>query len=258
MTKRTFLHYLLLFLFVCPILYGAQNFQEQFAQANELYKQTKFDAAYNLYKQIPEKNAQVYYNMGNCAYKLNKLGYALLYWKRAENDWGLFNRSELQSNIALVKDKLKKTQHEPKRIGTNRIVHAIPLVGPLKNATLSIVRTTPLIWLQLLFLIIWFFLFVSLRYLYAHKQKAIITFLFLIIAICGSTLVIKYNMRSRIYGIVVNPRSSLLSGPGDTYQTILQLPEGSSGKIHKHSDGYYKITIHGQIGWINQKNFKKI
>ncbi len=54
---------------------SATTFQETFYQANDLYKEGKFSKAYELYEKIPNKSAKVHYNLGNCAFKLNKIGY---------------------------------------------------------------------------------------------------------------------------------------------------------------------------------------
>src|SRR3989304_7631540 len=75
--------------------------QELFIKANEFYKQGNFAGAYELYQQIPNKSAQVQYNLGNCAYKRGKLGYALWHWRKAEKRWGVFGREELLNNIRL-------------------------------------------------------------------------------------------------------------------------------------------------------------
>ncbi|MFH0898910.1 MAG: hypothetical protein V1855_04995 [bacterium] len=253
--KKIFI--LSLFIF-CKTLHGEPNYQESFLQANDLYKQKKYEQAFKLYKKIPYPETTINYNLGNCAYKMNKLGYALLYWRRAENDWGLFNREELLANIALVKEQIKKNQGALKLFGASKLIHAIPFVGVLKEKTLSLIRSTPLIWIQLFFLFIWFFLFIYLRYLYQRKLKFIIFLLFLLASWFGLMLVIKYNMRFRMYGIIVKPQTKLLSGPSESYQTLLTLPEGGEGKIKTMSDNHYKVKINGQIGWINSEAFEKI
>lgn len=255
-SKKSFI--LMLLLIMTKGLCAAPNYQELFLEANEHYKENKFKAAFEKYKQIPNPSTKINYNLGNCAYKMGKLGYALLYWRRAENDWGLFNRQELVENIKLVQEQIKKTQGSIKRFGTAKIVHSIPFVSTIKEKTLSAVRSTPLLWLQLLFLLIWFFLFMYLRYLHQKKQKFIIVLLFLLASWFGLLLVIKYNMRFRKYGIVVQKQAKLLSGPADSYQTLIQLPEGVEGKIKKQSGDYYKVKINGQIGWMSSQAFEKI
>ena len=46
------------------------NYREQFLQANEFYKDGKVEEALSLYEGIPNKGGVVFYNLGNCAYKL--------------------------------------------------------------------------------------------------------------------------------------------------------------------------------------------
>jgi tetratricopeptide (TPR) repeat protein len=237
-----------LILFICfatQIINCQPNYQEMFLRANKFYKAGDFAKAYELYQKIPNPSPEVNYNLGNCAYKLEKYGYSLLYWRRAEKDWGLFNRSELQNNISLLKKKLDKS------IEKNFVVK-------IKNHAISLIRSTPLIILQILFLICWLFLFLYLRYLYKRKQKILIILLFLITALLGTFLVIKYTFEKRSYGIIVSQNATLLSGPGKNFQELATLPQASEVSIQKSSDGFYKIKFNKLFGWTSKNNIEKI
>src|SRR5579862_4199744 len=132
----------------------ATHQEDLFVQANELYKQGKFAQAQELYEKIPEKSSRVYYNLGNCFYKQNKYGYALANWRKAEHDWGFFNRSELLRNIMLVK-KLSGAHPEG-----SKDMSALSELNPAQKFMLTIkvfsasivsfIRATPLLFLQIL------------------------------------------------------------------------------------------------------------
>ena len=104
-------HSVLIFTLVIALfstLYAQEdNSQEIFAQANTLYKAGSFEQAMKLYKQIPKKSPYTYYNLGNCAYKLEQYGFALLYWRKAETSWSFFNRDELIDNMTLLREKMR-------------------------------------------------------------------------------------------------------------------------------------------------------
>ena len=235
-------------------LINAQSPKKLFEQANKLYKSEKFERALKLYKKIPNKSAYVNYNLGNCAYKLERYGYALLYWRRAEKNWGIFNREELVSNIFLVKEKLGGMRGiTPKE--RNPIVKRIV---NLKNIGISLLRSMPIFILQLLFLIIWIFLFIYIRFLYKKRKKQTITILFSLIAIFGVLLVIRYTIDSRRYGIVVSKTAPLRSGPGTTFQTLLNIPEGTEVIIKRKTDGSYKVKALRQIGYVQKSDLEKI
>jgi len=171
------------------------NYQEMFLKANKFYKEGEFQSAYDLYKKIEIKSSQLHYNKGNCAYQLGKYGYALLYWRRAERSWGLFNRAELLDNIALLKHKINKSK--PYKNIT------LLFLKKMKRYVSSLLRSTSLFSFQLLFLIFWVFLFLYLRYLYKNKQKIIIAILFFLIALFGTLLVIKYSLSCYQRGVVI-------------------------------------------------------
>lgn len=247
MRNKSLLQIIFLFLFLfTPILKAQTNYQETILQANKLYKESSFEEAFNLYKKVPDPSPQINYNLGNCAYKLNKLGYALLYWKRAEKEWGLFNKSELLENIALLKKKLQPQSNTPNSFFI------------IKSNVLGIIKSVPIILIQLIFLIVWIFLFIYLRYLYKRKQKILITLLFLIIATLGGTLVIRYNLDHKTFGIITSKKASMFSGPNTNFQELGIIPEASEIEIQKASSGFYKIKFNKSLGWVNKKEVGKI
>ncbi len=228
--------------------------QELFLQANELYKAGNYEKAYECYKQIPKKSAHVHYNLGNCAYKLNKLGYALLYWRKAETNWGLFNRAELTHNISEVKKRLN--EHNDKKEETRSFI--IALSQYCKITVLSIVQSIQLLYLQLLFLIAWISIFLIKRWPVAKKLKFATIPLLLLLCIFGFMLAVKYGLRMTQKGIVITPKAMVRSGPGETFQSIMTVHEGDEGTIKKVTDPYYKVSFKGKLGWINNTVFEKI
>lgn len=225
-----------------------------FTQANTLYKQGRFQAAQETYEKITEKSSRVFYNLGNCYYKQDKYGYALLYWRKAEHDWGLFNRAELLRNIALVK-KVAAGGVDPKEI--NPLQKLIIEAKNAKAALVSLVRSTPLLFLQILFLIIWILIFSTLRFLHRKKLRIVMVGLFMLFVVSASALAVKYGLSFRQYGVMVQ-KGSLLSGPGEGYQTLGSIAEAQEVVIQKTSGEYCKIKVHGQIGWMHHKFVKEV
>ncbi len=219
-----------------------------FLEANRLYKEKKFQDAMNRYLKIPQPSAVVNFNLGNCAYNLGRLGYALLYFRRAQREWGFFNRGELLSNIALIKDKLRPADEKVR----------FAFLKAAKGSITSLLRAIPLGVLQLIFLLLWIFLFIYLKVLYKEKQKIIIVPLFFLVALFGVFLVIKYSLDSRRYAVVIRTEGKLLSGPDEKFQLLVMLPEGSEVVVTKASDGYVKIKRGSQIGWIRREFIKEV
>lgn len=239
------------------LLGATTNYAEEYLRAHELYKQSKFQESYDVYSKIPNKSPQVYYNLGNCAFKLGHLGEALLNWRRAESDWGLFNRHELLENIELVEKKLDKKAgvKRPKKGSFEAILLAMKRA---QGRFFSAIRSIPLFFLQLLFLFIWCLLFLGLRYLNRSRQRFLLVLLFILNGFFGTMLALKYNMSLRSYGVVIVEKTSLLSGPDDSFQILGFLHEGKEGLIKKDSGLYYKIKVNGQLGWVKKGAFQKV
>lgn len=226
------------------------SYQVIFDKANSLYKDGQYEAAMEFYKKIQDKSAVVNYNLGNCAYKLNKLGFAHLYWRRAEKYWGVSDRTELLNNIKMVKDKLREQKNGKKDKKTEAVFKNLK---NFKIQIISFIRATPLFFFQIVFLILWIFLFVFIRKLFKLRKRLLAAMLFTFIAISGLMLVSKYNFEYKQFGIVTTASARLLSGPGDNYQVLSFVTEAKEVVIQKSSNGFYKIKINGQIGWISQK-----
>jgi len=221
--------------------------QTVFLQANALYKKGKFAQAKNLYEKIPHKSAFVHYNLGNCAYKLEQYGVALLSWRRAEKHWGFFNRDELIDNITLLKEKLRIIQG-----GEIKKRSPITLAFlKIKNLIVSSLQSLPLLIVQFIFLLLWLFLFLYIRFLYKKRKKVVICTLFGFIAFFGIILAGRYNIEAHRYGVITSRQAPLLSGPERTFQTLMNLHQAQEVVIKKESGAYYKIGVFGQTGWIH-------
>ena len=77
---------------VIPILFlfalssWSQSFEEQFSTANGLYKDGDFNKAVELYLSIENEgveSADLYFNLGNCYYKMNKVAPSIYYYEKA-------------------------------------------------------------------------------------------------------------------------------------------------------------------------------
>src|ERR1700722_3305000 len=68
------------------IIFGNGNNQEIFLRAHKLYEQKEIEQAYALYQSIENKGSAVWYNMGNCNYKLGKFLEAYACWHQAKKN----------------------------------------------------------------------------------------------------------------------------------------------------------------------------
>ena len=216
-----------------------------FRKANACYKAGYFKEAKRLYDSIDEKSATVNYNIGNCAYKLNDLGTALLHWRRAEQDWGLFGRRELLENISFINNTITK-----KRGARRYVSYLRTLVG-------SYARSFPIIFLQIIFLLMWFLFFMCLRIYKKRKWFIFATFIFLFVLV-SVAMIVRYSFENGNRAVVMQKDVPLLSGPGNKFQALGYLHLGNEVSAGKESEDFVKIRTSGLIGWTLKKNVEKI
>lgn len=78
--------FLFLLLIIVTNVSVAQTTEELFKTANDLYKNNELEDAAALYEQIESKglvSSELFYNLGNTYYKLNKVGPSIYYYEKA-------------------------------------------------------------------------------------------------------------------------------------------------------------------------------
>lgn len=225
-----------------------KNSTQSFLYANELYKKGDFSEALKQYNHITYKSPHVFYNMGNCAYQLNKFGLALLYWRKAEINWGLFGRDEVLHNIELVKAKLfadkntVKKESLPLRVGSYIFSHFT-----------SFIKGLPLLLFQIAVLLMWLILLLYIRSLHRKNLRLLLMSLIFMQLTTTSMLLVKYYVIHKRYGVVITKQALLRAGPGETYKNLGELSQGDEVVIQKTSDNFYKITTNGITAWVSEK-----
>lgn len=218
------------FLILSTISLHAQDVTDLFTQANKQYQKNECAQALALYDQIPDKGAATWYNMGNCAYKLNDQVHALLYWKRAYK----YGNHEIQKN-SLQNMKLLSLPYEP-------------LSHPFAN-------TNPLI-MQILFFCI-FSVFLIVGYFLIHARRWI--FLAMTVATLASVGRITYKVTALCpQALVMLDEISLRAGPGTEYHQLGSLSAGTTVQVIKHSQGWAQVTHNSTRGWIEDKMIERI
>lgn len=241
-------NFTILFLLLSACLQAAIGDHNLFLQASVLYKQGQFQQALDAYAKIIDKDRNVYFNQGNCAFKLQRYGQALVFWRRAERDWGIFNRQELNDNITLVK---KITHpHAGQQLQQGPVLALQTYVKFIKSMYTSFVRATPLFIFQFFFLLLWILFFVLLKWFKRNRKSLAVMLVAGIYISAGLLLVSKYSMNFKVHAVVTSQQSILYSGPGTTYHELGTLGQADEVVIQRESDGYYKVKASPLFGWI--------
>lgn len=202
--------------------------QELFLQANAQYAQKNYEKALKLYEKIPHKGAAVWYNMGNCAYKMADTVHAQLYWKRASKT----GDSAIQAD----------TIHNLDRISHNQL--SAPILAPLA--------------IQILFFCI-FSVFLVISCFLVRRKK--IMFLAACSLAMGGISFLTYTTYRHITdtkALVMSSENYLYAGPDYDYHQLAPISGGSEVVVLKHADGWAKVSWHNQIGWIKSNAIEVI
>ena len=244
-----------LMLFVFSFSSNANDPAYDFHKANELYQKQNYDSAAKIYESLAAReyySADVYYNLGNCYYKMNNVARAILNYERAlkynpDDDDILFNLKVAQLKVV---DKIE----------------AVPEIFYVRWIKAISSLLTPNNWSWLVIACIWImFLFAAVYVVSSSVVLKRIGFLmaaiFFIISICVFLLANKsYTDQIRQKRAVVMSVSAYVkSSPGDNNTDLFLLHEGTRMDILDSYDNWVKIRIaNGSIGWVKSVDIEEI
>lgn len=213
-------------------VYGlhAQEPSHLFSQAHKLYQKNECATALKLFDQIPHKSAAVWYNMGNCAYKLNDQIKALLYWKRAYKNGNAQIKKDSLNNIRLI--SIPHTTYE----------HPYEKIDPLV--------------MQILFFCI-FGIFLIVAYFLIREKRWIFLAMSFSVLVSAGRITQQVSVASQ-RALIMQDESILRAGPGAEYHQMSTIPWGTTVTLLKQTDDWSQIAVKGNRGWIENKQIEKI
>lgn len=239
------LHILLLLIVIfCISLFGGdENPDEIFVEANRRFSSGDYTTSLSLYNSLISKgykNGTIYYNIGNCNYRLNKIGAAILNYRRAliytPRDSDL--KANLEEARGMTRDYVEELQ-------TESLAKKLLFFHNIVNK-----RESFFILLIVNFL---FFGVLSIR-LFRNIEllNYILIFLFLLLTTFGYSFSIKQFARGS-FGVVLSDIIEVKSGLSSDSTTLFALHEGCEFKIIEFDDGWLKIVLADKKrGWVKR------
>lgn len=225
-----------------------------FQQANRLYYEGKYAEAENLYHQIEQSgkhSAELYYNLGNTAYKQNKLVVAVYYYEKALK---LNPRmKEARQNLALVRRGFQYKTEELPEVLYKKLWHRFVNQLPAE------------VWGFLSLAVLYISLFVALVFMfseYIKRRKAAFyilpftTFLWLFF-LFASYSAEKYN--AKLYAIVFDDQTELYAEPSLNSEVKGKAHAGQKVEILQENEYWAKVKLpNGQTYWISKETYRKL
>ncbi|MGX1927869.1 tetratricopeptide repeat protein [Flagellimonas sp. 2504JD4-2] len=241
----------LICLFAC--YFGVAQSTALFNRATEQYNEGEYSKAIESYDKILENgehSAELYFNLGNCYYKLNAIGPSIFYYEKAlllkPND------SEILNNLSYAQNmRLDAVEEMPKTEIAQAYESLINFLSFDQWAYLAI----SLIILFVLAYLAYFFL----RYA-TQKRIAFITSIFSLVlgALCVLLAYLQYqDFKNDNPAIIFSKEVKITSEPNTNSEAIFTLHEGTKVNVLENFNDWNKIRIaDGQTGWLPDGNLR--
>ena len=234
---------------------SAQNADSLFVSANGLYKNGKFKEAIEQYKAIESKglvSSELYYNLGNSYYKLNKVGPSIYFYEKALKLDPL--NKDVGINLVFAKRlALDNIEALPKTIFQKFNKNYLQKLSYNQWAILVVVLSV----LASLFFLMFYFVEASLK-----KRIYFIASIFSFLLLLGSFFITEnqYNLsKNKKEAIVFASKTSIKNAPTFNAEEIFTLHEGAKVIVLDAIDDWKKIKIaDGKLGWIIASEIKEI
>jgi tetratricopeptide (TPR) repeat protein len=244
--------FILVAVFLTTFTLSAQN---SLQQANEAYAKSDFTEALKHYEQALKENgesAAVYYNIGNCYYKLNKVGPSILNYERAHLlDPG--NR-DIRFNIEIARLKtVDKIEPVGEFFLTEWFQSAQNLLGTDEWSYFSVA--------SFILLIIGLFLFFFSRKIFIKKLGFYAGVCLLVLVIFGNIFAHnqKKKLTQRNTAVIFIQTTTIKSSPDASGTDLFILHEGTKVNVKSKLGNWNEIeTADGNVGWIKSEEIEVI
>jgi tetratricopeptide (TPR) repeat protein len=227
----------------------ASGFEQLFNEGNELYRNGKYNEAIVVYKKMLDSNfesANLFYNLGNCYYRLDKLGYAILFYEKGKKLSP--GDDDISHNLLFARNN------------TIDKIETLPSIFIFEwweslIAVFSVDGWTYLLLLFLFFLLISISVFLLTRNPIFNRYSffsGLISFLLLIFTL--AVLLVRLNTdASQQYGVVIESVVEVKTSPDKSSKNAFIIHEGLKSRIDDKLDNWYKIKLEdGKVGWIEE------
>ena len=244
--------FLFLFLLISSFL-NAQTTDELFQKANALYQESNYFEAIETYKKIEANNeisSELYYNLGNCYYKLNKVAPTIYNYEKALK-LNPLNQDAANNLVFAKRLTIDNIEEVPKSFLQKFNKNYLQKLSYNQWAVIAVLFS---FMVAILFLLFYFSNTPSKKRFFF--TTSIICFLFLIVSLFITFN--QYNLeKNTIEAIVFAEKTEVKNAPTVNSEDVFTLHEGTKVFVLDEVDDWKKIKLaDGKIGWILSERIK--
>jgi tetratricopeptide (TPR) repeat protein len=226
-----------------------------FQAANKLYQEGDFEPALEAYNAVilsGRESADLYYNMGNAAYRSNSIGHAILYYEKALRLEP--SHQDAIHNLEYVSQYRQDTFEEVPGLFIGSWIHWFIQIFPERT------------WSILALILFMLILTGVIIYLFARQMTikktgfvSGLVALFLFIIAFSAARSRYQDIVNPDAGIILSPSVIVRSSPSESGTELFVLHEGTKIKVNEKVSGWQNIKlIDGREGWIMTNDFATI
>lgn len=225
----------------------AESANDPFLAANQLYEKGDYTGALKIYKELETAihNWKLYYNIGNCHFKLNRPVAAKIYYLRAQRLKPF--EASIAGNLEIVNRMFKDQVPAEKTDFIGTVIKKIESLLPLN--VLSILLLVAVLCLNVS-------IFVLIHKIGPRKLMIYGASLFLIL-----TIVLAFYHMHRVNreeahhtAVIVTANTELRSGPGENNTILFKVNPGLTVNILERSNDWYQVSATSEIaGWVQRE-----
>ncbi|MDV7186419.1 tetratricopeptide repeat protein [Lutibacter sp. TH_r2] len=233
----------------------SQETEKLFSEGNTFYKTEDYSRAVDVYLSIEEQgfeSADLYFNIGNCYYKMNKVAPSIYYYEKALKLDP--NYSDAQFNLAFAQRMSIDAIEQLPKTFLQRFQENVIL--KFTYETWAIIAVSASFLMAILFLMYYFSGGTKTKL--AFFNTAILAFFVLLITVFFAYQNYGVTKKDRP-AIIFAEATEIKNAPTPSGEEVFELHEGTKVQILDELDDWKKIKLtDGKIGWIPSKDLKEI
>lgn len=234
--------------FFCAAFAAGMSCDELFNEANQLYAGQQYEQALDAYKQIENggyTSPALFFNMGNCSFRLGDIGLARGYYERALKA-GMRNDEDLAFNLNFIRSMLNDPEQENPQVWYKALANIFAATTWLYIALASYV---------LVFVVAGAAFF---KGTFSLTSKSLIATLVASCIICTAAFLYKkYNPEN--FAVISSKQADIMHTPSYTGNTFFTLHEGTKVRLLQ-TDGNWALINYAEDkrGWVDAANILAI